>query len=336
MTKRDRVLNAINHKETDIIPYNIELTQMAYEKMSAYLGDFDFIRKIGNHISSVFYDGYSEEITPGSGFWRDRFGVVWNRTVDRDIGVVADCVLKSPKMNGYNFPAIDLRALDREMQLITGPDNDTFRVADVGFTLFERAWALRGMDNILMDMVLEHDFVNCLLDAITEYELMLIESIRAYDVDGFWFGDDWGQQKGLIMGPLYWREYIKPRMTILFSKVRESGKKVLLHSCGDIHEILPDLIEIGLDVYQTLQPEIYDIRKIKCEYGKDLTFWGGISTQTLLPYASVDEVTKVIRETMSIMGRNGGYIAAPSHAVPGDVPPENITAMIETFQNQIK
>jgi uroporphyrinogen decarboxylase len=136
------------------------------------------------------------------------------------------------------------------------------------------------------------------------------------------------------MGPAYWRKYIKPRMKTMFERVRNAGKKVLHHSCGDIHEILPDLIEIGLDVYQTFQPEIYDIKKIKKEYGKDLAFWGGISTQTLLPYASVDEVKRVINETISILGENGGYIAAPTHAVPYDVPPENIVAMIEAFQNQ--
>ena len=282
----------------------------------------------------MFYDGYSEEVPPGSGFWKDRFGVVWNRTVDRDIGVVADYILKSSDMSGYKFPDIDRVALDRDMKRLTNPGNNTFRVADVGFTLFEKAWTLRGMDNVLMDMVLEPGFINILLDGITEYELKLIDAILTYDVDGFLFGDDWGQQKGLIMGPAYWRKFIKPRMKIMFERVRKAGKKVLLHSCGDIHEILPDLIEIGLDVYQTLQPEIYDIRKIKNEYGRDLAFWGGISTQTLLPYATAAKLKRIVRETIGILGANGGYIAAPTHAVPGDVPPENIVAMIEAFQNQ--
>lgn len=334
MTKRERVFSAIDHKHTDSIPYHIDLTQKAYEKVSIYLGDPDFINTIGNHISSVFYDGYTEEVPGKSGFWRDRFGVVWNRTIDRDIGVVANYILKSPNMDGYKFPVIDKRALDSDLKMLTKTENDTFRIADIGFTLFERAWTLRGMDNILMDMALESKFINELFDAITEYELKLIDGILTYDVDGFLFGDDWGQQKGMIMGPSYWREYIKPRMKSMFEKVKKAKRKVLLHSCGDIHEILPDLIEIGLDVYQTFQPEIYDIRRIKKEYGKDLTFWGGISTQSLLPYASVEELKKVIRETMEILGTNGGYIAAPTHAVPGDVPPENIVAMIETFQCQ--
>ena len=173
--------------------------------MAQFVGDPDFMDKIGNHMSIVFYDGYVKEVPQGSGFWKDRFGVVWNRTIDKDIGIVADYILKSPDMNGYRFPDIDEAALKNDFELFSDPLNDTFRIADVGFTLFERAWTLRGMDNILMDMVSEPDFLNELLDLITDYEFRLIDKILEYDVDGFLFGDDWGQQKGLIMGPKCWR-----------------------------------------------------------------------------------------------------------------------------------
>jgi uroporphyrinogen decarboxylase len=123
-------------------------------------------------------------------------------------------------------------------------------------------------------------------------------------------------------------------MAKMYERIKSKGLIVAQHSCGDIHEIFPDLIEIGLDVYQTFQPEIYDIKKVKKEYGRDLSFWGGISTQRLLPFAPVEEIKRVTRETMDILGESGGYIAAPTHAVPGDVPPQNIVAMIEVFQNQ--
>ncbi len=109
---------------------------------------------------------------------------------------------------------------------------------------------------------------------------------------------------------------------------------MLQHSCGDIHELMPDLIEIGLDVYQTFQPEIYDVKAVKREFGNDLTFWGGISTQRVLPWVSPEEVKRVAREMIATDGVGGGYIAAPTHAIPGDVPPENIVALIEAFQDQ--
>jgi uroporphyrinogen decarboxylase len=335
MTKRERVIQAISHKKTDFIPYNIEFTQCEYEKVAAFLGDYSFGDKIGNHISSFFYDGYAIETEQGSGYWKDRFGVVWNRNVDKDIGVIEDIVLKTSSMSGYKFPELEEKTLRRDLETLTNASNDTFRVADVGFTLFEKAWSLRGMENVLIDMIDEPEFINELFDAITDYELKLIDYILKYDIDGFLFGDDWGQQKGLIMGPVNWRKYIKPRMKIMFEKVKNAGKTVLLHSCGDISQILPDLIDIGLDVYQTFQPEIYNIKAAKEEFGKYLSFWGAISTQKLLPFASPEEIKRVIKDTISVLGIGGGYIAAPTHAVPSDVPPENIVAMIEAFQNQV-
>jgi len=202
--------------------------------------------------------------------------------------------------------------------------------------MFERAWSLCGMENVLMNMIDEPDFTNDLLDTICEYNLKIIDIANEYPFDGFYFGDDWGQQKGLIMGPVFWREYIKPRMKRMYERAKKNGKYIIQHSCGDIHELFPDLIDIGLDCYQTFQPEIYDIEKIKNNYGNDLTFWGGISTQRLLPYATTEEVKRETIRIMRIMGKNGGYIAAPTHAVPSDVPPENILAMLEVFMNQKK
>jgi len=200
--------------------------------------------------------------------------------------------------------------------------------------MFERAWSLCGMENFLAYMIEEPGFVHQLLDAICDYNLKVIEIANEYAFDGFYIGDDWGQQKGLIMGPRFWREFIKPRIKRIYESAKKGGKFIIQHSCGDNNEILSDLIEIGLDCYQTFQPEVYDLLKVKKEYGKDLTFWGGISTQQLLPKASPDEVRRETARILSIMGVDGGFIAAPTHAVPGDVPPENIFAMFDVFMNQ--
>jgi uroporphyrinogen decarboxylase len=122
----------------------------------------------------------------------------------------------------------------------------------------------------------------------------------------------------------------------MYAAVKSKGKFVIQHSCGDVSDIYPDLIDIGLDCYQTFQPEIYDIAAIKREYGGDLSFWGGVSTQRLLPFATPDGVRDKTVEIMRIMGKGGGFIASPTHAIPGDVPPENVEAMIDVFQNQDK
>ena len=118
----------------------------------------------------------------------------------------------------------------------------------------------------------------------------------------------------------------------MYNRVKQSGKFVLQHSCGDIQEVFEDLIEIGLDCYQTVQPEIYNLSEIKSKYGSRLCFWGTISTQQALPCLSASEIEHVISETVEIMKHGGGFILAPTHAVPMDVPVENIMAMLRSFQ----
>lgn len=335
MTNRERIIQTINHKETDFIPFQVDFTHQEYEKVAQYLNDRDFNKQINNHISGVYYDGWAVEMPGQSGYFKDDFGVVWNRTgADKDIGVIDGFVLKEASMDGYSFPEPNFDELRAQFDALFKNHKDNFKFGYIGFSMFERAWSLRGMENLLMDMILEPDFVNQLLDAIADFNLRIIELALEYDVDGFMFGDDWGQQSGLIMGPKLWRKFIKPRQARMYARIKKEGKYVFQHSCGDIHEIFPDLIDIGLNVYQTFQPEIYDIRKIKAEFGDRLTFWGGISTQRLLPFASPEEVQRTVRETFGIMRKNGGYIAGPTHAIPGDVPPENVIAMLEVFNNQ--
>ncbi|MHB1001740.1 MAG: uroporphyrinogen decarboxylase family protein [Armatimonadota bacterium] len=333
MTRRERTIKAINHQETDFVPYNVDLTYQAYERLLAYTGDPDYPSKIGSHVNIAGCTGPFEDM--GNGYIKDYFGVVWNRNgADKDIGVVDEYLIKDPTLDGFHVPDTDIAQLRTNLQGFLDYSGDIFTTAGIGFSMFERAWTLRGMENLLMDMVAEPDFVHELLDTICDFNLSLMDVGLDFPFDGFYFGDDWGQQKGMIMGPGYWRTFIKPRMAKMFRKSKDAGKYIVLHSCGDIHEVFPDLIEIGLDVYQTFQPEIYDIHSVKREYGKDLTFWGGISTQRVLPFVTPDEVKETAKYMISVMGKGGGYIASPTHGVPGDVPPENIVALVEAFQNQ--
>lgn len=336
MTRRERVVAALRHQETDIIPYHIDFTHQEQEKVAAYLGDQDFVSSIGNHISSAYFSGNPEELAEKPGYFIDEFGVVWNRTgADKDIGVLDNILFQEPDMGNYKFPEIRKEELCREYEKILENKDEQFTFASIGFSMFERAWSMRGMANFLSDMLLEPTFAEELLDGICDYNIQIIDLALSYDgFDGFHFGDDWGQQRGLIMGPDLWRKFIKPRMKRMYERVKSKGKFVSQHSCGDIQEIFPDLIEIGLDVYQTFQPEIYDIEAVKKEYGNDLSFWGGISTQRLLPFATPQEVQRKTIEIMRILGKGGGYIASPTHAIPGDVPPENVEALIDVFQNQ--
>jgi len=336
MTKRERVVEAVTHKKpTGFIPYTIGFTQQAHEKMVDFYKDADFEKNIGNHIKDAYYSGEQEEIKKG--YFRDDFGVIWNKTgADKDIGVIDNIMIPEPDVGIYEFPPVPEAVLRERCEAVIANAGDCFTAASLGFSLFERAWTLTGMENLLVFMVSEPGFVDGLLDKILEYNLKIVNIYLEYDIDCVHFGDDWGQQKGLIMGPVMWRRFIKPRLAEMYGAVKKKGRFVSQHSCGDIRDVMPDAIDIGLDIYQTFQPEIYDIKATKEVYGDRLSFWGGVSTQRLLPFETPENVIKISAEIMKTVGSNGGLIAAPTHAIPGDVPAENIDALIELFTNQWK
>jgi len=335
MTRRERVIAALEHRETDFIPYDVGCTAEAAKKLTDYFGqDSDLQARMNNHIMSVS-SGLKAELKPG--YVRDEYGVVWNRTVDQDIGVVENIQIPDYETRAYRLPPVEQDEIAARLEKLTKNKGDKFGVFNISFSLFERAWTLRGMENILTDMLLEPEALASLLDEITERNLLLIDQALACDaVDAIMFGDDWGSQRELLMGRAHWVKFLKPCLAKMYGRAKTGGRYVFQHSCGKIEAVFPDLIEIGLNCYQTFQPEIYDIEKVKREIGDKLTFWGGISTQQLLPVADAETVKSETVRIMKIMGKNGGDIAAPTHAMPKDIPLENMLAMLEVFQNQGK
>jgi uroporphyrinogen decarboxylase len=216
--------------------------------------------------------------------------------------------------------------------LETNPDR--FRLYSIGFSLFERAWTLRGMENLMMDMYDEPRFVDELLDAILEYHLEMLGDALKYEIDGVMFGDDWGQQNGLLFGPRLWRRFIKSRIAKLYRVTKTAGKAVFIHSCGKVQELFPELIELGLDVFNPFQPDVMDPYAIKRQYGSQLCFYGGVSVQKLLPFGTPEQIREEVRHLIAEVGRGGGFIIGPSHDMPGDIPLENLIALIDTIRDQ--
>ena len=210
-----------------------------------------------------------------------------------------------------------------------------FRLFQIGFSLYERAWTMRGMENLLMDFYLHPDFVHNLLDRIVDYNLAQVDKALEYDIDAVYFGDDWGQQHGLIMGYDLWKEVIFPRLERMYRHVKDAGKYVMIHSCGDVDELFDDLISIGLNCFNPFQPEVMDVYDLLPRYRGKLAFHGGLSMQKVLPFGTREEVVAE-SERLLELGRDGGYIFSPSHSVEGDTPFENILAFIEVAQKQIQ
>lgn len=336
MTKRERVIRALRHQPVDMAPYHVELTWGEHNKLTDYTGDPAFLDKAGVHLQGYQYGGWPTEQAPGSGMFRDDFGVVWNRSgTDKDIGVVDHPLVTEPDIALFQEPFLNEARLREEIETCLARKKDRFTYLGIGFTLFERFWSYCGMENALVFMLTDPEFTHAVLERICDFNLRVLDVMLEYPSDAIYFGDDWGQQKGLIMGPHLWREFMKPYLARMYRKAKDAGRYVFQHSCGDIHELFPDLIEIGLDCYQTFQPEIYDVAAVKREYGKELSFWGGVSTQRLLPFASPEEVKAESARLIRLLSVNGGYIAAPTHAVPPDVPVENLLAMLDAFQHQV-
>lgn len=331
MTRRERVIAALRFEKPDFTPYQINFTGQMREKMRCAARE-EFFGKIDNHLYQI--DLTKPQISVGPELDRDEYGVVWNKSgADKDIGVIDSILIEEPEdLDSYELPPVDEDFIRSRMEQLNREAGDRFRIAGIGFSLFERAWTLRGMENLLCDMMADPEFVTGLLDRIVQRNLRIIDIALEYDFDGFYFGDDWGQQKGLIMGPVCWRKFIKPCLARMYGRVRGAGKYVLQHSCGDIREIMDDLYEIGLNAYNTFQPEIYGYEYAEKIYGK-IAIWGGISTQRDLPVKTPDEIRQVTRELLAAFP-HGGLIAAPTHDIPADALPENVAAMLETLEEQ--
>ncbi len=202
-------------------------------------------------------------------------------------------------------------------------------------TIFETAWALRGLEQMMVDMLVDPDLANALLDIPYHYHLTAAKKLVELGVDMVWTGDDVGSQRAMLISPEMWRRYLKPRMAAFVAEVKAINPqaKVAYHSDGDITPIIPELIEIGIDVLNPIQPASMDPARIKREFGDKLCFWGSIDEQFTLPYGSPASVRAEVLERLRTLGQSGGLILAPTHHVQLDTPLENFWAMVDTIVN---
>jgi uroporphyrinogen decarboxylase len=330
MQKRDVIRLVLEGKRPPYVPWSMGFTKEAKEKLQRHYGCDDIEAPLQNHLLRFGGDFFAELSHDRV---QDVFGVVWDRSVDRDIGNVEGRVLPEPTLAGFPFPdPRDPRFFaDIDEKISQYPDR--FRVYQIGFSLYERAWTLRGMESLLMDFYDHPAFVHELLDRIADYNIAQLREALNYDIDAVHFGDDWGQQHGLQMGVRLWREFIRPQLKRMYAAVREAGKFVMIHSCGDVDELFGDLIAIGLNCFNPFQPEVMDVCGLLPRYRGRLAFHGGLSTQKTLPFGLVEDVRAEVRRLLEA-GREGGYIFAPAHDVEGDVPLENMLAAIELVQGQ--
>ena len=201
----------------------------------------------------------------------------------------------------------------------------------LGFSTFDHAWLLRGYETFLMDMMTNPEMTVAIMDRVVS---ILRETVRQYvraGVDMIIWGEDVGMQDSMLISPTLWRRWIKPRYASMIAAALEINPDVVIwyHSDGYIEPIIPDLIDIGVQVLNPVQPEAMDPARIKALYGDRLAFWGTVSIQHTMPFGSPDDVRAEVKQRIETVGQGGGFVLAPSHILEPEVPWENVLAFVE-------
>jgi uroporphyrinogen decarboxylase len=233
----------------------------------------------------------------------------------------------------YEFPMDRFEELLALMLPVLRERGEYWIGCDVSPCVFEMYWRLRGMEDAMLDIGGDPELADAMFARCADFSIALGEAAcERYSLDWFWTGDDVGGQQGMMLSPRSWRQLVKPHLTRVFEVGRNRGLPIAYHCCGALRPIIPDLIEMGLDVLNPVQCNCpgMDPKDLKHEFGSRIAFMGGVDTQDLLPNGTPAEVRRATRELIETMtADDGGYILAASHTISPETPDENIFAMYE-------
>ena len=340
MTSRQRVVAALNREAVDRVPVFMWFHPETARKLAAmleipaaFLGE-----AMGNDIRQTWVNNnYAMEGIvhehDGEGHL-DWWGVRWVK--QHSFNQISEFPLAGkPREDvlAYRFPYEREEDLLGLMQPILDDRRDFFIGCDVSPCVFEMYWRLRGMEDSMLDMAGDSALADEMFRRSADFSISLGEkACERFQLDWYWTGDDVAGQRSMMFSPRTWRELVKPHLARVFEVGKSRGLPVAYHSCGALRPIIPDLIEIGMDILNPVQSTCpgMDPRDLKREFGKQLTFMGGVDTQQLLPNATAAEVRRATAQLLADMtAGGGGYILAASHTISPETPDENIFAMYE-------
>jgi uroporphyrinogen decarboxylase len=343
MNSKQRVLCAIRHEEADRVPISIGLTPDVADEVSRFIGHTgpDLSIFLGNDILGSPYDSWGYYGGPSSedgATYVDDWGItrIW---ISQPGGGSYTEVLVSPlaeadirDLDNYSWPDL---ANHPTMSLVAGfvekYGNDYF-IYGAGASIFEGAFNLIGYQRFLTDLLADKPFIIKLVDILTEIQIAAIVKEVELGVDAIYFMDDPSGQRGMLLAPSLWREIFKPRYEYMIRRAKSVNPGVVVanHNCGDCRAIIPDWIEIGLQVLDPIQPKAMEPLELKKLYGDKLCFKGAVDEQHILPFGKPEDVVEEVKLRLRQLAPGGGYIIGPSHAIQADTSVENVFALCNT------
>lgn len=343
-TPRERVRNALRRHEPESVPFDFHgfapATLEAFRRETGAEDPLEYfqvpVRPVARTASQcpADYRRFYTDLPPGTTF--DDWGVarvpsgtyhlVGRRHPMRDFASIQE-------IEAYPWPDVDApyRYEEAARQAAAYHQRGLAVKAIVDFAVFDRSWQLRGFEQFLVDLKVNPALAQCLMDHVEALLLGVVRRWAETGIDILLIGEDVGMQDRMLLHPDDWRRWIKPRLARLLAEARAANPDCILayHSDGNIAPIIPDLVEIGVEVLNPVQPECMDPAELKRQYGNHLAFWGTIGTQTTMPFGTPEDVRREVRERVETVGRGGGLLLAPSHILEPEVPWANIVAFVE-------
>ena len=338
MNSKQRVKACINREPTDRIPVFMwfqpstaqrlaDLLEIPKDRLAEAMGDDIRQTWVNNNyaMEGIVHENQGESHV-------DDWGIRWVK--EGEFNQISGCPLADvapEQVLEYKFPTDRQEALLALMEPVMKSKEDFFIGVDVSPCVFEMYWRLRGLEQAVAEIAENPDLVDTMHSRCADFSVALSEAaLKRFEVDWLWTGDDVAGQTNLVMSPRSWKRLVKPHLQRVVDVGKREGLPVAYHCCGAVRNIIPDLIEMGIDVLNPIQCNCpgMDPLELKKEFGKELTFMGGVDTQHILPHGTVDEVRKATARLVEGMASDGGgYILAASHTVPPETPLENIFAM---------
>lgn len=365
MTSRKRLLATLRHKEPDRVPLDLgglatTIETVPYDELKSYLGikseTKTFLRDHVEPDEKILQlleidTRYLHPKPPKS--WKlkiaadnsyvDEWGIRWKKPESSlyydPVGhPLADAAIDDLEEYRWPDPYDPGRTQElKERAKYLYRKTDYAIVADMlGLGIFETAWTLRGFERLLEDLIINQDFALVLLEKVTQIKIGLynqfLDAVGDY-IQVVMVSDDLGMENGLIISPHLYRKAIKPFHKKLWEFIKKKTEAyIFLHSCGSVYHLIPDFIELGVDVLNPVQVAAKDMdsKRLKEEFGDKLTFWGAIDTQKIIPYGSPAEVKQEVKRRIRDLAPGGGYVLAAVHNIQAGVKPENILKMFDT------